>query len=133
MKLMQVGLPTYCHLATADWPHSLSGIWGAWGWGARMRQIISVIYGVLLIAIWLCVMGIVITVLDSGGPKWLLAAAGFVAAVSTVALAEEFVEWRRPLTLGTVPIAARNGHRPLPALWADPVMGSWSGGVGIFL
>jgi pilus assembly protein TadC len=62
--------------------------------GARMRQIISVIYGVLLIAIWLCVMGIVIAVLDSGGPKWLLAAAGFVAAVSTVALAEEFVEWR---------------------------------------
>jgi hypothetical protein len=59
-----------------------------------MRQIISIIFGVLLIAIWLCVMGIVIAVLDSGGPKWLLAAAGFVAAVSTVALAEEFVEWR---------------------------------------
>jgi hypothetical protein len=31
-------------------------------------------------------MGIVVAVLDSGGPKWLLAAAGFVAAVSTVAL-----------------------------------------------
>jgi hypothetical protein len=59
-----------------------------------MRQIISVIYGVLLIAVWLCVMGIVVAVLDSGGPKWLLAAAGFVAAASTVALAEEFVEWR---------------------------------------
>jgi hypothetical protein len=64
-----------------------------------MRQIISIIYGVLLIAIWLCVMGIVIAVLDSGGPTWLLAAAGFVAAVSTVALAEELVEWRsRPKT-----------------------------------
>jgi hypothetical protein len=33
--------------STADWPHFLSGIWRAWGWGARMRQIISVIYGVL--------------------------------------------------------------------------------------
>ena len=61
--------------------------------GARMRQIISIIYGVLLIAIWICVMGIVIAVLDSGGPKWLLLAGGFVAAVSTVALVEEFVEW----------------------------------------
>jgi hypothetical protein len=56
-----------------------------------MRQIISVTYGVLLIAVWLCVMGIVVAVLDSGGPKWLLAAAGFVGAVSTVALAEELL------------------------------------------
>jgi len=40
-----------------------------------MRQIISIIYGVLLIAIWICVMGIVIAVFDSGGPEWLLAAA----------------------------------------------------------
>jgi hypothetical protein len=64
-----------------------------------MRQIISLIYGVLLIAIWICVMGIVIAVLDSGGPNWLLAAAGFVAAVSTVVLVEEFLEWRsRPNT-----------------------------------
>jgi bacteriorhodopsin len=60
--------------------------------GALMRQIISIIYGVLLIAIWICVMGIVIAVLDSRGPKWLLLAGGFVAAVSTVALVEEFVE-----------------------------------------
>jgi hypothetical protein len=29
------------------------------------------------------------------------------------------------LTLGAVPIAATNGRRPLLALWADPVMGSW--------
>jgi hypothetical protein len=62
--------------------------------GAVMRQIISLIYGVLLIAIWICVMGIVIAVLDSGGPKWLLLAGGFVAAVSTVALVQEFLEWR---------------------------------------
>jgi hypothetical protein len=48
----------------------------------------------LLIAIWICVMGIVIAVLDSGGPKWLLIVGAFVAAVSTVALVEEFVEWR---------------------------------------
>jgi membrane protein YdbS with pleckstrin-like domain len=60
--------------------------------GALMRQIISITYGVLLIAIWICVIGIVIAVLDSGGPKWLLLAGGFVAAVSTVALVEEFVE-----------------------------------------
>jgi hypothetical protein len=59
-----------------------------------MRQIISSVYGVLLIAIWICVMGIVVAVLDSGGPKWLLAAAGFVAATITVTLVQEFVEWR---------------------------------------
>jgi hypothetical protein len=59
-----------------------------------MRQIISIIYGVLLIAIWICVMGIVIAVFDSGGPEWLLAAAGFVAVVSSVALVEELLEWR---------------------------------------
>jgi hypothetical protein len=62
--------------------------------GAIMRQITSLIYGVLLIAVWICVMGIVIAVLDSGGPNWLLLAAGFVAAVSTVALVQEFLEWR---------------------------------------
>jgi len=32
-----------------------------------MRRIISSGYGVVLIAIWICVMGIVIAVLDSGG------------------------------------------------------------------
>ena len=32
---------------------------------------------------------------------------------------------RRALTLRAVPVAAGNGRRPLPALWADPVMGSW--------
>ena len=29
------------------------------------------------------------------------------------------------LAFGTVPVAAANGPRPLAALWADPVMGSW--------
>jgi hypothetical protein len=58
-----------------------------------MRQVFSV-YGALLIAIWIGVMGIVIAVLDSGQPIWLLAAAGFVAATITVTLVEEFIEWR---------------------------------------
>jgi hypothetical protein len=57
--------------------------------GALMRQIISIIYDVLLIAIWICLMGIVIAVFDSGGPNWLLLAGGFVAVVSTLALVEE--------------------------------------------
>ncbi len=30
-----------------------------------------------------------------------------------------------PLTLRTVPVATGNGRRPLPVLWAKPVMGSW--------
>ena len=59
-----------------------------------MRQIISSLYGALLIAIWVGVMGIVIAVLDSGEPTWLLVAAGFVAATITVTLVQEFVEWR---------------------------------------
>ena len=32
---------------------------------------------------------------------------------------------RRALALGAMAVAARNGRRPLPALWAKPVMGSW--------
>jgi len=64
-----------------------------------MRQIVSSVYGALLIAIWICVMGIVIAVLDSGEPKWLLVAAGFVAATITVTLVQELIEWRsRPST-----------------------------------
>jgi hypothetical protein len=39
---------------------------------------------------------------------------------------------RCALTLRAMPIAAGNGRRPLPALWADPVMGSWRAGIGIF-
>jgi hypothetical protein len=39
----------------------------------------------------------------------------------------------RPLAFGAVAIAATNGRRPLAALWADPVMGSWRAGIGIFL
>ena len=61
--------------------------------GALMRQII---YGVLLITIWICV--IVIAVLNSDDPEMLIAC-GLVAAISTAALADEFVEWRsRPRT-----------------------------------
>ena len=41
-----------------------------------MRQIISSVYGALLIAIWIGVMGTVIAVLDSGEPKWLLVSLG---------------------------------------------------------
>ena len=64
--------------------------------GAIMRQIISSVYGALLIAIWIGVMGIVVAVLDS--PEMLIAG-GLVAAILTVALAQEFVEWRsRPRT-----------------------------------
>jgi uncharacterized membrane protein YjjP (DUF1212 family) len=75
-------------------PHFLSGICGSQNRGALMRQIISSIYGALLIAIWIGVMAIVIAVLDSGEPKWLLVAAGFVAATITVTLVQEFIEWR---------------------------------------
>src|SRR5258708_3668965 len=32
---------------------------------------------------------------------------------------------REPLALWAMPVAAGNGHRPLPALWANSVMGSW--------
>jgi hypothetical protein len=38
-------------------------------------------------------MAIVIAILDGGDPQMLIAG-GFVAAVSTVAVAQEFVEWR---------------------------------------
>jgi len=64
-----------------------------------MRQIISSVYGALLFSIWIGVMGIVVAVLDSGEPKWLLVAAGFVAATITVTLVQELIEWRsRPST-----------------------------------
>src|SRR5262249_60084181 len=59
--------------------------------GALMRQIISMIYAMLSIAIWICVMGIVIAVLDS--PQMLIAG-GFVAAISTVTLVAEFIDCR---------------------------------------
>ena len=32
---------------------------------------------------------------------------------------------RRDLALRAMPVAAGNGRRPLAALWANPVMGSW--------
>ena len=40
---------------------------------------------------------------------------------------------RSSLALRAMAIAAGNGRRPLPALWANPVMGSWRVGAGIFL
>ncbi len=39
---------------------------------------------------------------------------------------------RRPLTLRAVAVAAGNGRRPLPALWAHSVMGSWRVGISNF-
>ena len=39
---------------------------------------------------------------------------------------------RRGLTLRAMAVAAGNGRRPLPALWALSVMGSWRAGVGVF-
>jgi hypothetical protein len=35
------------------------------------------------------------------------------------------------LALEAVPVAAANGRRPLVALWADPVMGSWLTSISI--
>jgi len=56
-----------------------------------MRQII---YCLLLVAVWICSMATVIWVLNFGGMGLVLVAGGTFAAMSTVALAEEFVEWR---------------------------------------
>jgi hypothetical protein len=36
------------------------------------------------------------------------------------------------LTFGAMPVAAANGRRPLAALWANPLMGSWRAGISIF-
>ena len=58
-----------------------------------MRQ---VIYCVSLIAIWLCSTATIICFLNFGGIGLvLIAGAGFAAFFSSVALVEEFVEWRR--------------------------------------
>ena len=54
-----------------------------------MRQII---YCLLLVAVWICSMATVIWVLNFGGMGLVLVAGGTFAAMSTVALAEEFVE-----------------------------------------
>jgi hypothetical protein len=56
-----------------------------------MRQII---YSVLLVAMCIGSMASVIWVLNFGGFNLMLIAGGCIAAVSTVVLAEEFVEWR---------------------------------------
>jgi hypothetical protein len=36
------------------------------------------------------------------------------------------------LAFGTMPVAAGNGRCPLPALWANPVMGSWRAASAFF-
>ena len=56
-----------------------------------MRQII---YCVLLVVMCIGSMAGVIWVLHFGGFNLMLLAGGCIAAVSTVVLAEEFVEWR---------------------------------------
>jgi hypothetical protein len=74
-------------------PHFLRAIYRDRDWGAIMRQ---VIYCASLIAIWLCSTATVICVLSFGGLGLVLSAgACFAFFVSTAALAEEFVEWRR--------------------------------------
>ena len=44
----------------------------------------------------------------------------------------EPLDARQPLAFWAVPVATGNGRRPLAALWANSVMGSWRGDVGIF-
>ena len=64
--------------------------------GAIMRQIVT---SVLLVAMCIGSMASVIWVLNFSGFNLLLLAGECIAAVSTVVLAEEFVEWRsRPRT-----------------------------------
>jgi hypothetical protein len=59
--------------------------------GAIMRQIVT---SVLMVAMCIGSMASVIWVLNFGGFNLMLMAGMCIAAVSTVALAEEFVEWR---------------------------------------
>jgi len=56
----------------------------------------QIIYRVSLIAIWLCSTATVICLLNFGGLGLvLIVGAGFASCFSSVALVEEFVEWRR--------------------------------------
>jgi preprotein translocase subunit SecF len=57
-----------------------------------MRQVVS---SVLMVAMCIGSMASVIWVLNFGGFNLLLLAGECIAAVSTVVLAEELVEWRR--------------------------------------
>jgi hypothetical protein len=73
-------------------PHFLSGIGGGWE-GTIMGQII---YCVSLVAIWLCSTATTICLLNFGALGLvLIASAGFSFFFSSVALVQEFVEWRR--------------------------------------
>jgi hypothetical protein len=56
-----------------------------------MRQIVS---SMLMVAMCIGSMASVIWVLNFGGFNLMLIAGGCIAAASTVALAEEFIEWR---------------------------------------
>jgi hypothetical protein len=87
-------VPWCCHLPTADWNYFRPISWvlsREVGMGVIMRQIIS---SVLLVAMCTGSMASVIWVLHFGGFNLMLLAGGCIAAVSTVVLAEEFVEWR---------------------------------------
>jgi hypothetical protein len=88
------------------------------GLGAIMRQII---YCVLLIAIWLCSTASAICVLNFGGLGLvLIAGACFASFVSSVALAEEFVEWRRHTEASPVK------RQLLPRLLKGSSFGRWT-------
>jgi hypothetical protein len=64
---------------------------GGSGLGAIMRQIVT---SVLMVAMCVGSMASVIWILSFSGFNLLLLAGECIAAVSTVVLAEEFVEWR---------------------------------------
>jgi hypothetical protein len=57
-----------------------------------MRQIISCM---LLAAVWLGSLASVIWFLNIGGYTLMLLGGGIIAVATTIALAEEFNEWRR--------------------------------------
>ena len=64
---------------------------GQVGMGATMRQIVT---SMLMVAMCIGSMASVIWVLNFSGFNLLLLAGECIAAISTVVLAEEFVEWR---------------------------------------
>jgi hypothetical protein len=83
-----------CHPPTADWNYFRPISWvlsREVEMGVIMRQII---YSVLLVAMCTGSMASIIWVLNFGVFNLMLVAGGSIAAVSTVVLAEEFVEWR---------------------------------------
>jgi hypothetical protein len=72
-----------------------------------------IIYCALLIATWIGSTASAIWVLDFGGFKWMLiAGAGFASFISSVALAEEFVERHRhsPVQRQSLPLRLGQHH-----------------------